>query len=95
MSDENEMVAITWLDSGLSYTDGWKDMDFISKTIKLASVTTVGIKFFEDETSIYIALSVHENDAYGVQLIAKSNVLSYATLAKQKFPSAEKNVMGY
>lgn len=90
-----EMVCITWLDSGLSYTDGWKDMDTISKTIKLANVTTVGFKFFEDDDAIYIALSVHGNDAYGVQLIAKSNIISYATLEKQKFPSVEKNVMGY
>lgn len=71
-----EAVQIRWLDSGLSYTDGWKNFQEIVAKAKLAIVTTVGVKFHEDEDALYIALSVHENDAYGVQVIAKKNIVS-------------------
>jgi hypothetical protein len=71
-----EAVQIKWLDSGLSYTDGWKSFNEIIAKAKLAIVTTVGFKFYEDDEALYIALSVHENDAYGVQVIAKKNVVS-------------------
>lgn len=70
-----EYVLIRWLDSGLSYTDGWKSFDEIARTVSLANVDTVGVKFYETEDTVYIALSVHGNDAYGVQAIAKSNII--------------------
>jgi hypothetical protein len=70
----NEKIEVVWLDSGLSYTDGWKSRDEIVRVAKLAYVTTVGTLFFEDDEAMYIALSVHENDAYGVQVIAKDSI---------------------
>lgn len=70
----NRMVHVRWLDSGLSYTDGWKTFDEIKSVAKLAHVDTVGFLFYEDEETLYIALSVHENSAYGVQLIARANI---------------------
>lgn len=76
-----DIVRVKWLDSGLSYTDGWKSFGEIINLAKLAIVTTVGIKFHEDEDALYIALSVHENDAYGVQLIAKKNITSIEWLS--------------
>lgn len=74
------MIKVVWLDSGLSYTDGWKSFEEIVRVAKLAEVTTVGTLFFEDDDSIYVALSVHENDAYGVQVIAKDSIRSMQNL---------------
>jgi len=78
----NEMVRVEWLDSGLSYTDGWNSFSEIIEKAKLATVTTVGLKFHEDDDAIYIALSVHGNDAYGVQVIAKQNIIAIDWLSK-------------
>lgn len=78
----NEMIRVEWLDSGLSYTDGWKSFSEIIEKAKLAIVTTVGFKFHEDDDAIYVALSVHGNDAYGVQVIAKKNIIAIHWLFK-------------
>jgi hypothetical protein len=76
----DNIVYIEWLDSGLSYTDGWKSKEEIISAAKLAIVTTVGFLFHETDDTLYIALSVHGNDAYGVQLIAKQNIVSQSFL---------------
>lgn len=68
------MIYVRWLDSGLSYTDGWKTFEEIKSSVKLAYVETVGYLFYTDDETLFIALSVHENSAYGVQLIAKANI---------------------
>lgn len=78
----HQLIRVEWLDSGLSYTDGWDNMEAIVRKTKLATVETVGILFWETEDTIYVALSVHENDAYGVQLIAKDNIVSQETLMR-------------
>lgn len=77
------MIRVVWLDSGLSYTDGWKSFEEIVRVAKLAEVTTVGTLFFEDDDSIYVALSVHENDAYGVQVIARDSIRIMETLISE------------
>ena len=79
------IVYVRWLDSGLSYTDGWKSREEIVSSAKLAIVSTVGFVFHETEDTLYIALSVHGNDAYGVQLIAKQNIVSIQTLKYEVF----------
>jgi len=71
-------LEVDWLDSGAQHTAGWNSKEEILDILKIGKVTTVGLLFHETEDTLYVALSYDpDNENYfGVQAIAKQNILS-------------------
>jgi hypothetical protein len=81
--DRELRYEVRWIDSGLSI-HGWNSLEEISQK-KIATVETVGYLVFEDEDSIYLALTRHkeENAYYGVQVIWRKSIVSMERLRER------------
>jgi hypothetical protein len=79
---EDDYVHIMWLDSGLFHEKGWETKEEILPATKLATVNTVGILLNDDDECYRVALSAdfQHGHYFGVQTIAKKNVLSVRVL---------------
>jgi hypothetical protein len=80
---------VIWLDSGFHISEGWRPVmetlaDFRYDDMKVISA---GIVVYEDDEIIGISAtySFQTEAAYGLQLIAKSNIISREVLADATF----------
>lgn len=81
--DKELRYEVRWIDSGLSI-HGWNNIEEI-KEKKVATVETVGYLVFEDEDSIYLALTRHKEESqyYGIQVIWRKSIVSMERLRER------------
>jgi len=75
-----KLVEITWKDSGMAISDGWKPIEAMIERAKEhgSTVQTVGLFAYEDDEMVAVGLSRDTGDEsiLGLQIIHKSNILS-------------------
>jgi hypothetical protein len=79
---------IVWVDSGFYITDEWKPVVEALSKFKYddMKVLTAGFVVYEDDNVVAISHSVSESteSTFGLQLIAKSNILKREVLLHAK-----------
>jgi hypothetical protein len=75
---------VHWVDSGTHLSDGWQNLAIVREAAEtaLVEVTTCGYNVHEDDEVIVLGLSIDpvNDNVYGAQVIAKSNVTFRETL---------------